>query len=166
MFKSIISLCSLIFTACGAPTSARKEPPRPAPTIVGDESLIKYAKQFQQDCHVYLSAKDCRIPHKITMKYFPAEEEPDKRGYAELSGYDNNIHIANVRISDYLASAAFKDALLVTVYHELFHAWFSLEHDDTSRGIMNSVGYFVDDVIIVENFDTYVEKEFKRVRNK
>lgn len=151
--------------ACGAALTTEQRH-KPYSVVTGDLELVKYATDFRKDCLTYLSAQKCRLPHEINMQYFPQEQEPDKRGYAELFGYGNTVYKADVRISDYLKRPAFSNSLLTTVYHELFHAWFSLEHDDSSLSIMNSVGYFWDDNKIAKDFQYYVKKEFDRVRNK
>lgn len=100
------------------------------------------------------------------MGYFPMKAHPDKRGYAEIWGRGNVVHWVDVRIADYLQTSLWKDGFARTVYHELFHAWFQLDHDDSSLSIMNSVAYYEDDMIIAKDFDYYVAKEFDRVKHK
>lgn len=143
-----------------------QEPAKPVHTLTGDASLLKMAARFKQDCLNHMTEVQCRLPHKITMQYFPRDKHPDKRGYAELWGRKDTVHWVDVRIADYLQSSLWKEGLLVTVYHELFHAWFQLDHDDSSLGIMNSTAYFEDDLTIAENFNHYVAKEFDRVKHK
>jgi len=168
MRQYAIFLCSFGFGACGsiAEILPPQEPAKPVPTILGDASLLKFAAQFKQDCLNNLSEVQCQLPHRITMQYFPQAKHPDKRGYAQLWGRKNTIHFAEVNIADYLQSSLWKEGLLVTVYHELFHAWFNLDHDDASLGIMNSTAYFEDDLIIAKDFQHYVSKEFARVKHK
>lgn len=136
------------------------------PVVTGNEKLLPYVTRFQKDCVRFLSEGQCKLPYKITLDFFPAKKYPDRRGYAEMWGRGKTTHWVDVRIADYLQSSIWRDALLVTTYHELFHAWFNLDHDNTGLGIMNSVAYNDVDTLIVEDFDYYLGKEFDRVKHK
>lgn len=128
--------------------------------------MTVFAHRFQQDCIRFLSKQKCNLPHKISLKYFPYKKHPDRRGYAELWGRKDVIQWADVQIADYLQSSVYKESLLVTVYHELFHAWFDLDHTEDGISIMNSVAYYDVDLLIENDFDFYLSKEFERVKYK
>lgn len=132
------------------------------PTLVAEGELLNVAKQFVNDCKLYLPAQRCRLPYRISLSYFSAQKHPEWRGYAEQWGKGSTVMEVRIGIADYLK--VWKDSLKVVEYHELFHAFFNLEHDDTSFGIMNTTGNFVDDKHLLSDFDYYVKKEFDRVK--
>ena len=135
---------------------------RPVPTLVAEGELREVAVQFIDDCKKYVAVQRCRLPYRISMHYFSAQAHPAWRGYAEQWGKGTVIAEVKIGIADYLQT--WKDSLKVVAYHELFHAFFNLDHDDTSFGIMNTSGNFRDDKHLLSDFDYYVEKEFNRVK--
>lgn len=137
---------------------------RPVPTLVAEGELREVATQFIADCKKHLIAQRCQLPYRITMSYYPEQKQPMTRGYAEQWGRGSVITEVKIGIVDYLQT--WKDSLKVVAYHELFHAFFNLDHDDTSFGIMNTSGNFIDDKYLLEDFDYFVKKEFNRVKHK
>lgn len=157
-----ILICTTILGACGSLVYDPR-PVVPTPVMLTEDPDLKAAaRSFLKDCRRFVSVDGCKIPHRITLSYFPAKSHPDLRGVAEMWGRGTTITEVKVGIADYLA--VFKDNLKIVVYHELFHAMFQLEHDDSSFGIMNTSGNEWEDKIILADFDYYVEKEFNRVK--
>lgn len=159
-----IFICAITLGACGN-LIYDPRPVAPTPVLLAEDPTLKSAaREFLKDCRRFLVAEGCKIPHRISVTYFPAQKHPTYRGFAEMWGRGNKITEVKVGIADYLAF--FRDNLKIVVYHELFHAFFDLEHDDSSFGIMNTTGNEWDDKHILADFDYYVEKEFARVKHK
>ena len=157
-----VAIGAFAFGACGAAV-IETPPPMPRKVLVTNESTLKeIATDFVKDCYRYIGKERCALPYRINLAYFEPEEQPDLRGYAQPWTYRNVVGKVHIGIVSYLKDNP--TSLKVVTYHELFHAYFELDHDDTKLGIMNTYGNALWDGLIMEDFQHYVAEEFYRVK--
>lgn len=157
-----IAFGAFTFGACGAAIIETPPPMPPKVLTTSDSALKEIATDFVKDCYRYLGKERCALPYQIKLAYFAPEEEPDLRGYAQQWTYKDVVGKVHIGIVSYLKDTP--TSLKVVTYHEMFHAYFELDHDDTRLSIMNTYSNPVYDNLLMEDFQYYVAEEFYRVK--